>query len=83
VDCLGGPLRSVSQSFVRPSAGAALERMSFDRVFLGADAVTGGDGTSRGRPSPDPVHGADGPPQPGEVYVLADASKRGLRPFHA
>jgi DeoR/GlpR family transcriptional regulator of sugar metabolism len=38
VDCLGGRLRGVSQSFVCPLAEAALERMSFDRVFLGADA---------------------------------------------
>ncbi|WP_371829608.1 hypothetical protein [Sinomonas cyclohexanicum] len=40
VDCLGGRLRSVSQTFVGPLAEAALERMTFDRVFLGADAVT-------------------------------------------
>jgi DeoR/GlpR family transcriptional regulator of sugar metabolism len=39
VDCLGGRLRSLSQSFVG-LAEAALERKSFDRVFLGADAVT-------------------------------------------
>lgn len=37
VDCLGDRLRSVSQSFVGPLAEAALERMSFDRVFLGAE----------------------------------------------
>ncbi|MET3706416.1 DeoR/GlpR family transcriptional regulator of sugar metabolism [Arthrobacter sp. UYEF6] len=37
VDCLGGPLRTLSQSFAGPLAEAALERMSFDRVFLGAD----------------------------------------------
>ncbi|MGF9648738.1 DeoR/GlpR family DNA-binding transcription regulator [Pseudarthrobacter oxydans] len=82
VDCLGGRLRSLSQSFVGPLAEAALERMSFDRVFLGADAVTAEDGiceadhaqtrlkelmARRGR----------------EVYVLADSSKLGQRPFHA
>lgn len=44
VDCLGGRLRSLSQSFAGPLAEAALERMSFDRVFLGADAVTAEDG---------------------------------------
>jgi DeoR/GlpR family transcriptional regulator of sugar metabolism len=38
MDCLGGRLRSLSQSFAVPLAQAALERMSFDRVFLGADA---------------------------------------------
>jgi DeoR/GlpR family transcriptional regulator of sugar metabolism len=82
VDCLGGRLRGVSQSFVGPLAEASLERMSFDRVFLGADAVTAEDGiceadhaqtrlkelmARRGR----------------SVYVLADSSKLGLRPFHA
>lgn len=44
VDCLSGRLRSLSQSFVGPLADAALERMSFDRVFLGADAVTAENG---------------------------------------
>ncbi len=44
VDCLCGRLRGVSQSFVGPLAEAALERMSFDRAFLGADAVTAEDG---------------------------------------
>ncbi|WP_457951133.1 hypothetical protein ACTAQI_00500 [Pseudarthrobacter sp. alpha12b] len=34
VDCLGGRLRSVSQSFVGPPAEAALEQMSSERVFL-------------------------------------------------
>ena len=53
VDCLGGRLRSLSQSFVGPLAEAALERMSFDRVFLGADAVTADDGSAR-RTTPRP-----------------------------
>lgn len=44
VDCLGGRLRGVSQTFFCPLAEAALERMSFDRVFLGADAGTASDG---------------------------------------
>jgi hypothetical protein len=38
VDYLGGRLRSLSQSFVSPLAEAALERVSFARVFV--DAVT-------------------------------------------
>ena len=82
VDCLGVRPRSLSQTFVGPLAEADLERVSFDRVFLGADAVTAEDGiceadhaqtrlkelmARRGR----------------EVYVLADSSKLGLRPFHA
>lgn len=82
LDCVGGRLREVSQSFVGPLAEATLERMTFDRVFLGADSVTAEDGlceadheqtrlkelmARRGR----------------EVYVLADSSKLGRRPFHA
>src|SRR5689334_9756822 len=36
---LGGRLRTLSQSFVGPVTEAALERMSFDRAFMGADGV--------------------------------------------
>jgi DeoR/GlpR family transcriptional regulator of sugar metabolism len=82
VQCLGGRLRTLSQSFVGPITEAALERMTFDSVFLGTDAV-------------DPLRGiceadleqtrlkeliarrAD------RIYVLAHASKIGIRPFHA
>ena len=45
VDCLGGWLRTASQIFVGPLAEAALGRRNFDRVFLGADAVTAEEGT--------------------------------------
>ena len=40
VECLGGTLRHLSRGFVGPLTEAALERMSFDRAFLGADGVT-------------------------------------------
>ncbi|AMM30771.1 DeoR family transcriptional regulator [Sinomonas atrocyanea] len=82
VDCLGGRLRSVSQTFVGPLAEAALERMTFDRVFLGADAVTADDGICEADQAQTRLkelmarRGAD-------VYVLADSSKLGQRPFHA
>ncbi|GAA5198096.1 DeoR/GlpR family DNA-binding transcription regulator [Arthrobacter gyeryongensis] len=82
VDCLGGRLRSLSQSFVGPLAETALERMSFDRVFLSADAVTAEDGICEADHSQTRLkelmarRGDD-------VYVLADSSKLGLRPFHA
>ena len=39
VHCLGGTLRPVSQALVGPIAESALDRMSFDRAFLGADSV--------------------------------------------
>ncbi|GAA3163077.1 hypothetical protein GCM10020255_047170 [Rhodococcus baikonurensis] len=40
VECLGGTLRQLSQGFVGPLAEASLQRVSFDKAFLGADAVT-------------------------------------------
>ncbi|NBE97355.1 DeoR/GlpR transcriptional regulator [Nonomuraea sp. KC401] len=82
VECLGGTLRHVSQGFVGPLAEAALSRMTFDRVFLGADGVTAEDGIceadlqqtrfkelmmQRSR----------------HVYLLVHAAKLGRRPFHA
>ncbi|WP_431904560.1 DeoR/GlpR family DNA-binding transcription regulator [Amycolatopsis thermoflava] len=82
VECLGGTLRPLSQGFVGPLTEAALERMTFDRVFLGTDGVNA-DGdiceadlrqtrlkelmARRAR----------------EVYVLAHAAKLGEGPFHA
>jgi DeoR/GlpR family transcriptional regulator of sugar metabolism len=82
VDCLGGRLRGVSQTFVGPLAEAALERMSFDRVFLGADAVTADDGLceadhAQTRLKELMARRGD------NVYVLADSTKLGKRPFHA
>lgn len=82
VECLGGTLRPLSQGFVGPLTEAALERLTFDRLFLGTDGVS-------------PLHGiceadlrqtrlkelmarrAD------RVYVLAHAAKLGRSPFHA
>jgi DeoR/GlpR family transcriptional regulator of sugar metabolism len=82
VDCLGGRLRGVSQTFVGPLAEATLERMSFDRVFLGADAVTADDGLceadhAQTRLKELMARRGDA------VYVLADSGKLGKRPFHA
>jgi DeoR/GlpR family transcriptional regulator of sugar metabolism len=82
VHCLGGTLRPVSQALVGPIAEAALDRMSFDRAFLGADSVD----AERG------ICEADlGQTRLKElmarrcrhVYVLAHAAKLGRRPFHA
>ena len=36
---LGGRLRPLSQAFVGPLAEAAVQRLSFDRAFMGADSV--------------------------------------------
>ncbi|NKX54775.1 DeoR/GlpR family DNA-binding transcription regulator [Arthrobacter mobilis] len=82
VECLGGTLRHPSQGFVGPLTEAALERMTYDRVFLGADGVTA-DGA---------ICEADLQQtrlkelmcrRAREVVVLADASKLGRAPFHA
>lgn len=82
VHCLGGTLRPVSQALVGPIAENALERMTFDRAFLGADSV-------------DPERGiceADlaqcrlkelMAQRCTHVYLLAHAAKLGRRPFHA
>lgn len=81
VECLGGTLRHPSQGFVGPLAEAALERMTFDAVFLGADGV-----------APDAICEADLQQtrlkemmcaRSARVVVLADASKLGRAPFHA
>ncbi|WP_369045834.1 DeoR/GlpR family DNA-binding transcription regulator [Sinomonas sp. P10A9] len=82
VDCLGGRLRSLSQTFVGPLAEATLERMTFDRVFLGADAVTAEDGICEADQAQTRLKELMA--RRGQhVYVLADSSKLGQRPFHA
>ena len=82
VHCLGGTLRPVSQALVGPITESALDRMSFDCAFLGADSVD----AERG------ICEADlGQTRLKElmaqrcrhVYVLAHAAKLGRRPFHA
>jgi DeoR/GlpR family transcriptional regulator of sugar metabolism len=82
VECPGGRLRSVSQSFVGPLAEAALGPMGFDRVFLDADAVTAEDGICEADHAQDRLKELMGR-RGNAVYVLADSSKLGLRPFHA
>ena len=82
VDCLGGRLRGVSQTFVGPIAEAALERMSFDRVFLGADAVTADAGLCEADQAQTRLKELMAR-RSDTVYVLADSTKLGKRPFHA
>ncbi|WP_017975148.1 DeoR/GlpR family DNA-binding transcription regulator [Actinopolyspora halophila] len=82
VECLGGTLRHVSQGFVGPLAEAALERMTFDRVFLGADGVVADEGICEAdlqqtRLKEIMARRAE------HVYVLVHAAKLGRRPFHA
>jgi DeoR/GlpR family transcriptional regulator of sugar metabolism len=82
VECLGGTLRHLSQGFVGPLTESALARVSFDRAFLGADAVTADRGICEAELEQTRLkelmmeRGA-------VVYVLAHAAKLGRRPFHA
>lgn len=82
VECLGGTLRQLSQGFVGPLAEASLQRVSFDKAFLGADAVTADLGICEAeldqtRLKEMMIERA------GEVYILAHSAKLGERPFHA
>jgi DeoR/GlpR family transcriptional regulator of sugar metabolism len=79
---LGGQLRHLSQSFVGPVTEAALERMSFDRAFMGADGVVADRGIcekdlQQTRLKELMMRRAD------HVYVLAHGAKLGQAPFHA
>lgn len=82
VTLLGGRLREISQGFVGPLTEAALERLTFDAVFLGADAVTAEDGVCEAtleqtRLKELMARRAE------RVFVVAHAEKLGQRPFHA
>lgn len=82
VICLGGRLRPLSLAFMGPLTELALERLTFDRLFLGTDGVADDGGiceaeldqtwmkellASRAR----------------EVYVLAHSAKLGQTPFNS
>jgi DeoR/GlpR family transcriptional regulator of sugar metabolism len=82
VECLGGTLRHVSHGFVGPLTEAALERMTFDRVFLGADGVTADQGICEAELEQTRLKELMAR-RAERVYVLAHAAKLGRRPFHA
>jgi DeoR/GlpR family transcriptional regulator of sugar metabolism len=82
VECLGGTLRYVSGGFVGPLAEAALERMTFDRAFLGADGITVEDGIcavdlQQTQLKELVARRAD------QTYVLVHSAALGRRPGHA
>jgi DeoR/GlpR family transcriptional regulator of sugar metabolism len=79
---LGGRLRTLSQSFIGPVTEGALERMSFDRAFMGADGVRADRGINekdleQTRLKELMMSRAD------HIYVLAHGAKIGQAPFHA
>ncbi|WP_049569381.1 DeoR/GlpR family DNA-binding transcription regulator [Streptomyces sp. SBT349] len=82
VECLGGTLRPVSQGFVGPFTEAALERMTFDRAFLGADGVCAEHGLCEAELGQTRLKELMAG-RAEHVYVLAHAAKVGRRPFHA
>ncbi len=82
VECLGGTLRHLSQGFVGPLAEANLARLSFDRAFLGADAVTADRGICEAELEQTRLKELM-MERAGAVYLLAHAAKLGQRPFHA
>src|SRR5690606_20219864 len=82
VVALGGQLRHLSQGFVGPLAEMALERLTFDVCFLGADAVSSERGICEAsleqiRLKELMVRAAE------RVVVLAHSAKLEQRPFHA
>ncbi|GAA0896474.1 DeoR/GlpR family DNA-binding transcription regulator [Pseudonocardia zijingensis] len=81
VHCLGGTLRPVSGGFVGPLAEASLERLTFDRAFLGADGVTT-DGLCEADLAQTRLKELMAR-RAGAVHVLAHGAKLGRRPFHA
>ncbi|GAB3185154.1 DeoR/GlpR family DNA-binding transcription regulator [Nesterenkonia halophila] len=78
----GGHLRPFSESFVGPTAEAAVERSTFDAVFFGADGVTADFGICEAEVEQTRLKEIVAS-RAGAVYVLADSSKLGRRPFHA
>lgn len=82
VECLGGTLRHLSQGFIGPLTEDALARMTFDRVFLGADAVTAEDGICEATLEQTRLKEIMAR-RSERVYVLVHAAKLGKRPFHA
>jgi DeoR/GlpR family transcriptional regulator of sugar metabolism len=82
VECLGGTLRHPSEGLVGPLAEVTLERMTFDRAFLGADGVTAEDGICEADLQQTRLKELMAS-HAGQTYVLAHAAKLGRRPFHA
>jgi DeoR/GlpR family transcriptional regulator of sugar metabolism len=82
VECIGGTLRHLSQGFVGPLAEATLERLTFDRAFLGADAVDAEFGICEAELEQTRLKELM-MQRASELYVLAHADKLGRRPFHA
>lgn len=82
VVALGGRLRSLSQAFVGPIAEAAVARMTFDRAFMGADAVHAQRGICEASLDQTRLKELI-MSRAMHTYVLAHGAKLGQSPFHA
>ncbi len=71
----------MSNGFVGPLTEAALEYLTFDAAYLGADAVSPSGGSASG-PRADPVKELIAR-RAAAVFVLADSSKTAQSEFHA
>ncbi len=79
---LGGTLRHISHGFVGPLTDMNLKRLTADRAFLGADGLTADRGICEA--SAIQTHAKElMAARANRVYVLADSSKIGHRPFNA
>jgi DeoR/GlpR family transcriptional regulator of sugar metabolism len=79
---LGGRLRAVSQGLVGPLAESTLARLTFDRAFMGADAVSVENGICEADLEQTALK-EKMMQRSAEVYVLAHSEKLEQRPFHA
>lgn len=79
---LGGRLRALSQAFVGPLTELALQRLTFDRIFLGADGVAV-DGAICEAELDQTMLKELLAARSREVYVLAHSAKLGRAPFNS
>lgn len=77
---LGGQLRRTSQAFVGSLSELILERLSFDRAFLGADALRADLGICEATPEQTCLKEAMCK-RAARIYVVAHAEKIGQTPF--
>ena len=79
---LGGSFREISQGFVGPVTEQALERWTFDAVFLGADAVTAELGVCEASPAQTRLKELMARTS-SHVHLLVHGEKIGQRPFNS
>lgn len=79
---LGGRLRELSDAFVGPLTEQSLERLSFDRLFLGTDGVSADGAICEAELDQTRLKELMAR-RSREVYVLAHSTKLGRAPFHS